>query len=175
MLPLYIYYFASATGKDFFSFLVENNNQKKKKMPSPGTAVSNHQVPPAGPCPVVTRLVSVSQTTRRVSWTCGWGCFSGDMGNLFVFPPMTNPDSLFLVYFLISHHFQYLILAWSSLELCPIQSWTFWNLKILDQTVERKQSWASRSITKYCSKESHIGRCLAATVVEFYSVQPKWV
>lgn len=31
MLPLYIYYFASATGKDFFSFLAENNNQKKKK------------------------------------------------------------------------------------------------------------------------------------------------
>lgn len=162
MLPLYIYCFASATGKDFFSFLAENNNKKKKKMPSPVTAVSNQQLPPAGPCPVVTRLVSVSQTTRRASWACGWGCFSGDMGNLFVFPPMTNPDSLFLVYFLISHHFQYSVLAWSSLELCPIQPWVLWNLKLLDQRVDREQSGASRSITKYCSKESPIGRCLTA-------------
>lgn len=169
MLPLYIYYFASATGKDFFSFLAENNNKKKKKMPSPVTAVSNQQLPPAGPCPVVTRLVSVSQTTRRVSWAWGWGCFSGDMGNLFVFPLMTNPDSLFLVYFLISHHFQYSILAWSSLELCPIQPWVLWNLKILEQRVDREQSGASRSITKYYSKESLLAGVCCCSWIAFSS------
>lgn len=140
MLPLYIYYFASATGKEFFSFLAENNNNNKK-MPPPVTAVSNHQVQSTcrtlsscykiGFCFTNNQASVLGLWVRLLQW--GYGkpvCFSSH----------DKPRFPVLGYFLISHHFQYSILAWSSLELCPIQSWTFWNLKILDQTVDRKQS-----------------------------------
>lgn len=146
-------------------------------MPSPVPAVSNHLLPPAGPCPVVTRLVFVSKTTRRMSWAWGWGCFSGDMGTLLVFPPGTNLESLFLVYFLISHPFQYSILASPSLDLTSALSSHGCSeiLKILDQRVDEKQLRASRNITTYCSKESYIGGYLAATVLEFYWVQSECI
>lgn len=131
MLP-YIYFFLCLCHRVRFPFL-PSRKRTRTQMLSPVTAVSNQLLPPAGLCPLVTRLVSVSKTTWRVSWAWGWGCFSGDMGNLFVFPSVTNLDSLFLVCFLISHHFQYSILALPSLDLCPIQPWRSGILKYLNK------------------------------------------
>lgn len=72
-LPLCIYYSASATWKDFFSYQVKKSRAATAtrcypmQFPfSPGPAVSNHLLPPAGPCPVVTRLVPVSKQTGEI-------------------------------------------------------------------------------------------------------------
>lgn len=50
----------------------------------PGPAVSNHLLPPAGPCPVVTRLVPVSKQTGEISGPEAEAVSMGTIENLFI-------------------------------------------------------------------------------------------
>lgn len=52
---------------------------------SPVPAVSNHLLPPAGPCPVVTRLVPVSKQTGEIPGPEAKAASMGDTENLFIF------------------------------------------------------------------------------------------
>lgn len=51
---------------------------------SPGPAVSNHLLPPAGPCPVVTRLVPVSKQTGEIPGPEAEAVSMGPIENLFI-------------------------------------------------------------------------------------------
>lgn len=51
---------------------------------SPGPAVSNHLLPPAGPCPVVTRLVPVSKQTGEIPGPEAETVSMGPTENLFI-------------------------------------------------------------------------------------------
>lgn len=91
-LPLYIYYSASATGKDLLSYQVKKKIEQQQQHAvtptqfpfSPGPAVSNHLLPPAGPCPVVTRLVPVSKQTGEIPGPEAEAVSMGPIENLFI-------------------------------------------------------------------------------------------
>lgn len=92
-LALDIYYSASATGKDFLSYQIFFFLNRTAATPrcystrfpsSPVPAVSNHLLPPAGPGPVVTRLVPVSKQTGEIPEPEAEAASMGTIENLFI-------------------------------------------------------------------------------------------
>lgn len=91
-LALDIYYSASATGKDFLSYqffflnrIATTTHCYPTPFPfSPVPAVSNHLLPPAGPGPVVTRLVPVSKQTGEIPGPEAEAVSMGTIENLFI-------------------------------------------------------------------------------------------
>lgn len=92
-LALNISYSASATGKDFLSYQIffffnrtaTTTHCYPTQLPfSPVPAVSNHLLPPAGPGPVVTRLIPVSKQTGEIPGPEAEAASVGTIENLFI-------------------------------------------------------------------------------------------